>query len=138
MASKFDVYWLYPPNWNGFVPDKGGWKRVTLRLTGDVDVLGETQEVKLDLSALQCTSGQPVLRTVVEKIRWSCLGAADTVKLEWDRTPKQTIAILSRSGNEDYTKQGGLVDPGGGGTGDILLTCTDSYDITLQVKLKDS
>ena len=148
MADTVKVRWLYPPNWDGFLPDQGGFKRVVIQLTCMSDGGGETNVVKLNLSELRTPSGKVPTRTAIERVAYTIFGL--TVKLEWDRTPNEIIAVLNAAGTvasdfRDYKRVGGLVDPGepgGEGTGDILLSTTnadagDSYDIVLTVRLKD-
>ena len=147
MSDTVNVRWIYPPNPAGYLPDKGGFKRVVLQLTGVSDGTGETDVVKLKLSDLRTPSGNVPSRTAIERIEYQVYGL--TVTLEWDRRPHETIAVLNAavgadSGSRSYRSGGGLVDPGesGDGTGDILLTTTnadsgDSYDINLVVRLKD-
>ena len=149
MADTVKVQWIYPPNWNGYLPDQGGFKRVIIHLTCQSDGTGETDAVKLRLSDLRTPSGNVPSRTALERIEYNVYGL--TVLLKWDRRPHATIVVLnaatgSVSGYEVYKTGGGLVDPGesgvGDGTGDILLSTTnvdsgDSYDITMVVRLKD-
>jgi len=144
MADTVTEQWIYPPNWDGNAPEKGGWQRVTKRLTCISDGTGETAVKKVDISELRTVNGNPPTRVVVESINFNQQGFT-SIKLEWDRAPLFTIAVLSSSdGLLDFTEVGGLVDPGQAGdrTGDILLTTSgatsgDAYDITLCLKLKD-
>lgn len=148
MSDTVKVRWVYPPNWDGNLPDAGGFKRVAIQLTGVSDGTGETDVVKLRLSDLRTPNSNVPKRTAIELIDYQVYG--QTVTLEWDRRPHETIAVLNAatgadSGRRSYQKTGGLVDPGGltgDATGNILLTTTnadsgDSYDITLVVRLKD-
>ena len=150
MADTVDVIYNYPPNWDGFVPDDGGWRRVIATLTCLSDGTGETDVTKIDISQFRTPSGEIPKRTVVEWIEWQVFGI--TVLLEWDRAPNAYIKRLNAhavesSGREDYRLFGGLVDPGDGEegdrTGDISLTTTnadsgDSYEITICVKFKNN
>jgi hypothetical protein len=149
MADTVNIRWVYPPNYDRAPnpPDNNGWKRVVIQMTGLSDGTGETAVTKLNISELRTTSGSVPTRTAVERIEYNIYGK--TVKLEWDRAPKELISLLNGAGGPsqgvlDWKKQGGLVDPGkaGDGTGDILLTTTDatsgdSYDITMTVRLKE-
>lgn len=138
MALITNVAWVWPPNWDGNPPENGGWKKVTIHLTGRCETSGseEADVVKLDISELRKTDGTAPTRTVVEMIKWDISGL-NNVLLEWDRAPDSTIAVLSGRGeiNNDLTDQGDDL------TGDILLT-TDgvadgsSYDIVIGVRLK--
>jgi len=138
MASEFKVHWVYPPNWTGFLTDKEGWKRVVLNLTGKVDTDTEDKALKLDIDSLKCSNGKVPKRTVIEWIEWSVQGTGEVV-LMWDRADYPIIKVLSRRGKTDWRYVGGKCDPGSEGdkTGDILLSCDASYDITLSVRLKD-
>ena len=81
-------------------------------------------------------------RDSIENIKYNIRGM--TARLEWDRAANASIAILGPdTGEFDYRREGGIVDPGeeGDRTGNIILTSVyadtgDSYDITLTVKLK--
>jgi hypothetical protein len=147
MAVTTNIRWIRPPNWNG---ETAGYRRIVVHLTGIVSgqaALNETDVVKVNLSEWRTRSGAVPTRTVIEKLRWQIHGLS--VTLEWDRTPDEIIAYLnagvaadSDSGEIDWAKDGGLVDDGEVGTGDILLTTTngaagDTYDITITLRLKD-
>ena len=143
MADTITSQWIWPPNWNGDIPDTGGWKRVVKRFTCLSDGSGETNVKKLDISDLRTTEGIAPAKTVVENIKFSQTGFT-SITLNWDRVPNELIYIISANQGEiDFTKDGGLADPGeaGAGTGDILLSSAgadsgDVYDITLSVRLK--
>jgi len=142
MADTANVRFIYPPNWDGNPPEKGGWRQVVLQLTGISDGTGESEVTKLDISQLRKVDGSIPTRTSILGIKWNVKGI-DNVHLQWDRSPKATIAALSGEGKRDYRSKGGIVDPSGAGdrTGDILLTSNGAgaggvYDIELTVKLK--
>ncbi len=145
MADTVNEQWLYPPNWDGNAPVKGGWKRVKKRFTCISDGTGETAVTKIDISELRTTLGNAPTRTVVESVYFNQQGFT-SILLEWDRAPYSTICVLSGTeGLLDFTKAGGLADPSAEGdrTGDILLTTAgadagDAYDITICLKLKDN
>jgi len=144
MTDTVTSQWVYPPNWDETIPDKGGLKRIIKRFTCVSDSTGESNVIKVDISELRTTLGKPAVRTVIEKIVYSQTGFTD-IKLTWDRNPAVTICVISdHSGILDFKLAGGLVDPGeeGDETGDILLTSTgagagDAYDITITLRLKD-
>lgn len=141
MSDTVDVKFLYPPNWQGELPDRGGWRSVRILLTCISDGTGEAAVRKLNISELRTVNGNAPGKTAIEKIEWDMSGF-DNILLEWDRVPKETITVLSGQGRADYRNSGGLVDPGEGATGDILLTTTDptaggSYSIDVTVRLKD-
>lgn len=117
-----------------------GKNKYVVRLTNASDGTGESAVVKVDISTLTGPDGTPPTRTVIEKIEYDIFGM--TVRLFWDHTTDDEIAILSGAGFLDWTEVGGLVDNGTGDTGDILLTTNghaagDTYHITLYLRLKD-
>lgn len=115
-------------------PDK-----YAIRLTNISDGTGESAVVKLDKSAIATTLGitEPD-KFIVEELFWSIQGFA-SVRLHFDHTTDDELAVLSGNGYRPYADFGGLVDPdGGGGTGDIILTTNGglagaTYDIFLVV-----
>ena len=138
--------WVYPPNWDGEIRDKGGWKKVhiirTCRFGGSTN---ETDAIVLTIADLRTTEGNIVKRTAVERIKWQTYGLYHVI-LEWDRTPDEHIFTIAgaKAGSEDFRSSGGLVDPGEAdvGTGDIIVTTSgaaqyDYYVIELVVRLKD-
>jgi hypothetical protein len=147
MAIVTTVKWLFPPNWDKTEQKIEGYRRIVVQLTGLQDETADEDAVKkIDISVLLTTRNLEVTRTVIEKIKYSNYGFTN-ILLEWDRSPKETIAVLP--GNTAGEICGPLVDKddglnnGEGNTGDILLTTSggaagDSYNITLTVKLKDS
>lgn len=118
-----------------------GTKRRVVRLTNISDGTGESGVVKVDKSTLTGPDGTEPSKLVVEKIEFITDGMQ--VRLYWDHTTDDEIAVLNGVGLLDWTEAGGLVDPASaGGTGDILLTTSghtsgDSYNITLWLRLKD-
>lgn len=119
-------------------------RRRKIRITNISDGTGESGVVKIDKSALTGPDGTEPSKLVVEEIDWDIDGMQ--VRLFWDHTTDDEIAVLSGAGYRDYTSGGkthGLVDPGSAGdTGDILLTTNahtagDGYDIMITVRLKD-
>lgn len=144
MADTVTEQWVYPPNWDGNAPEKGGWRTVSKRFTCVSDGTGETDVVKIDISELRTTSGAIPTRTAIESIQYVVVGFASVV-LEWDRAPNSVICVLTdNSGKLCFAKSGGLPDPSSDGdrTGDILLTSSgatsgDTYDITVTLKLKE-
>lgn len=138
--------WIYPPNFDGELPPKGGWRKVhILRTCRYGTSTNETDAIVLTIADLRTTEGNVVKRTVVERIKWNTYGLYHAI-LEWDRTPDEHIFTISgdKTGNEDFTSSGGLVDPGEAdvGTGNIIITTSgvaqyDYYTIELVVRLKD-
>ena len=148
MVDTVTAKYVYPPNFAGTYSNTDvGNNRIAIHLTGISDGTNESDVVKVDKSALQCTNGATPTKLVVEKITYSIHGM--TVLLEWDNTSDETIVTLnagiapdSNSGQMDWIASGGLVPSATSGTGDIILTSSngaagDSYDITLTVRLKE-
>lgn len=119
---------------------QSGGKRHIVRLTNISDGTGESAVVKVDLSTLVKSDGSVPTRTSVEEIFWNIQGFT-SVRLYWDHTTDDEIAVLSGSGYLDMNGFGGLKDPAStGGTGDILLTTAGAvsgatYTIILVVEL---
>lgn len=124
-----------------------GNRRYVVRLTNESDGTGESAVTKVDISTLTAPSGKAgapgtaATYTAIDKIEYQVNGF-NYVKLAWDHTTDDEIAILSGNGCIDAKAFGGIVDPKStGGTGDILLT-TDgaidgaSYDITIWLRPK--
>lgn len=145
MADAVSTRWVYPPNWDGGLTKEPGYRTMTVKLTNYSDGTGESAVTKVNISDLFALNGEVPTYTVIDKIKYEVNGMA--VHLYWDRTPSETIARLngtsgSVSGCMEFCKQGGLVDPQGGGTGDIMLTTVghtsgDGYDITITFILKN-
>lgn len=147
MADTVTNVWIYPPNWDGFLPDQGGFKRMALKMTCISDGTGETNVIKVNKSELRTHAGNVPSKIVIEKIVGFATGI--TVELKFDYATDQPITILdagSTAGQQvcvlDYTPFGGFVPADDDGTGDIILTTTnahslDSYDISLEIRLKD-
>jgi len=144
MADSVTVKYIWPPNFDGNPPETNqpGWRRVKVKMAGISDGTGESEVVKVRMADLRRPDGQPVVRSAVERIEWTISGYT-SILLQWDRTPKETIAVLTLGGRVlDYTSSGGLAESSDGtdGTGDVLLTSSgatagDSYDITLSLLL---
>lgn len=149
MADAVTVKYLWPPNFDGNPPEPGqaGWRKVRVQMNGISDGTGESAVKKIDISDLRRPDGQAVVRTAAELIEYSISGMG-SITLEWDRAPREKIAIIpggtagGLGGLFDYRKSGGLVEQSDGteGTGDILLTSTgttsgDSYNIIISLLL---
>lgn len=115
-------------------------KHHIVRLTNISDGTGETDVVKVDVSTLTNSQGKVVTRTRIKELWWNIQGFT-SVRLEWDATTDDEIAVLAGSGYLDLHKLGGLLDPASAGaTGDILLTTAGAvsgatYTIVLVVEL---
>ena len=145
MADTITTQYVYPANLDGGanpVPTR----KVVVHMTNYSDGTGETDAVKVRLTDLLKHDGTVPTRTAIEEIKYSIYGMV--IRLEWDRAPNATIALLGDSaaavsGTISFRDVGGLVDPGeeGDRTGNIMLTTVahasgDFYDITLTVRLK--
>lgn len=119
-----------------------GTRRQAYRFTNVSDGTGESAVIKVDISTLVGPDGTAPTAVAVEEILWNMQGFT-SVRLFWDHTTDDEIAVLSGNGYKNLVKVGGLMDPRStGGTGDVLLTTAGAvsgavYDITLVLKLKD-
>jgi|TARA_X000001382_G_scaffold116434_1_gene95621 hypothetical protein len=118
-----------------------GSKTAVLKFTNISDGSGESDVVKVDVSALANNSlGQACTGATIEKIWWQCIGMK--VQVLFDATSNLFCIELgeNQSGHHDYTSFGGLPNNAGSGkTGDIVFTTVghtsaDSYTIIMQVK----
>lgn len=109
-------------------------RRKTYQFTGVSDGTGEAAVAKIDISGL---TGAPTAVKIL-KIEYS-ISYAMSIKIGFDHTTDDFVAVLSGQGCLDYTNRGGLKDPGSaGGTGDIIFTTvgaasTDTYTILLEI-----
>ena len=143
MADTVTTTWIYPPNWDGYLPHYGGWRKVVVQLTNSSDGTGESGVTKIDISSLRTTNSEVPARTVIERIVYKTKGVG--VRVEWDRTSSKLIAEIPPDASDFFSwlASGGKVDPGEAGdkTGDILFTTIgasagDTYDITITLRLK--
>lgn len=118
-----------------------GKNRYSVRLTNISDGTGESAVAKIDKSTLTGPDGTEPGKIVIEQLSWAIQGFA-SVRLHWDHTTDDEIAVLAGVGYNDYRPVGGMVDPASaGGTGDVVLTTNgggsgSTYDILLVVRLK--
>lgn len=111
------------------------------RFTNVSDATGETAVIKIDISTL--TGPDKIAPTAVKvlEIAWAIQGFT-SIRLFWDHTTDDEIAVLTGVGHRNYESEGGLMDPRStGGTGDVLLTTAGAaanatYDIAIRVRLK--
>lgn len=120
-----------------------GTRRRVVQLTNVSDGTGESDVVKVDVSALTGPDGSAPTYIVIEEITWSIQGFT-SVRLEFDATTDDEAVVLGAgNGYMNFVNAGGLKDPKSTGTtGDLLLTTAGAvsgatYDITLVVRLKD-
>jgi hypothetical protein len=96
------------------------------------DGTGESAVQKVDISALD---GAPT-RVVITKLKWSCDGMQ--VKILFDHTTDDLVAILSGRGELDGDSDAPIKDPASAGdTGDILFTTAghtagDGYTVYME------
>ena len=118
-----------------------GSKTAVLKFTNVSDGSGESDVVKVDVSALSNNSlGQTCTGATIEKIWWQCIGMK--VQVLFDATTNVFCIELgeNQSGHHDYTDFGGLPNNAGSGkTGDIVFTTVghtsaDTYTVIMQVK----
>ena len=117
-----------------------GERKAVLKFTNISDGTGESEVVKVDVSALTANSaGKSCSKVTVAKIWWQCVGMG--VELLCDATVNTLIISLSpnSAGFHDYSPFTGIPNNGGSGvTGDILFTTiaassTDTYTVILEV-----
>lgn len=119
-----------------------GTRKAAFRFTNVSDGTGESAVVKVDISTFLNSHGVAPTKTVIEQLEWAIQGFT-SVRLFWDHTADDEIAVLSGAGFKDYREYGGMTDPASaGGTGDILITTAGAasgatYDITLTLRWKD-
>ena len=120
-----------------------GNRKYTANFTNVSDGTGETDVVKVDISALIGPDKvNAPTSVVIEQVQWSIQGFS-SVRIEWDHTTDDEALVLGAgNGYLDFRSGGGLRDPrSAGGTGDVLFTTASaisgaSYDITLFLRLK--
>ena len=118
-----------------------GEKMVVQKFTNVSDGSGESEVVKVDVSALVANArGQACTGVVIEKIWWQCIGMK--VQILWNATSNVFCIELgeNQSGNHDYTAFGGLINNSGSGKdGDVLFTTVghtsaDTYTIIMSMR----
>lgn len=119
-----------------------GKRHIVKRYTNVSDATGESAVTKLDISTLTGPDGTAPTAVGIVEMVWNIQGFT-SVRLFWDHTADDEIAVLSGNGYRDYSDTGILMDPrSSGGTGDVLLTTAGAasgatYDITIKFRLKD-
>jgi hypothetical protein len=118
-----------------------GQRRNVYQFTGISDGTGEVAVSKLDITTLTKPNGNIPTYSRIEEIKWDVQGFT-SVRLLWDHTADDVIALMSGRGAVSYEHVGGLIDPkSAGGNGAILLTSVGAiagatYDITVVVIAK--
>ena len=117
-----------------------GERKAVLKFTNVSDGTGESNVVKVDVSALTAnSSGNACTKVTVTQIWWQCVGMG--VELLCDATANTLIIGLSPDSNgyHDYTPFTGIPNNAGSGvTGDILFTTIgasagDTYTVILEL-----
>ena len=97
-----------------------GDRNVVISFGSQSDGTGESDAVKVDLSALNANSdGRSAVKLTTDIVSYTVSGY-NFVTLEYDRGTDQMIAELKGSGVLFFP--GGKVDAGSAGTGDVVLT----------------
>ena len=130
--------YIYPPDWDvswlNDAEDVNNWthgpRRYILHLQKYWDATEDFTKLEVvDISRLRGPGGQPVLRTVIEKVEYQIFGI--NVRLYWETTPADVeIVNIGSTGVETHgTFRGPFTDPrtgdGTDGSGDILLSTVD-------------
>jgi hypothetical protein len=98
------------------------------------DGTGESAVQKIDISALAMAA----TKVEITQLRWSCDGLQ--VKVLFDHTTDDLVAILSGRGSIDEDEECPIIDPGSAGdTGDVLFTTAghsagDGYTIYMEIR----
>lgn len=114
-----------------------GKRRAVVMLTNVSDGTGEAAVVKVDRSTLANIGGVEPATLRLTEIQF-CVQGFPYVKLAFDHTTDQTVAVLSGNGKFCF-KDAALRDLGSaGGTGDLVLTApagaaTGSYSLLLEL-----
>lgn len=117
-----------------------GDRIAVMKFTNISDGTGESDVVKVDVSALAPSNGKPCTGVRVRKINFSVTGMK--VRLEYDATADTLICDLpsDSAGELRFDEEGGIPNNAGSGkTGDILFTTLgqisgDSYMVTLTLE----
>lgn len=111
------------------------------RFTNISDGTGESLVKKIDVSTLTNATGATCTYLVIDQINWSVQGFT-SVRLFFDATTDDKLAVLSGNNYVDFREFGGMVDPKSTGTtGDILLTTAgatsgNTYYIVIHARKK--
>lgn len=114
---------------------------VVRRLLNISDATGESAVIKADVSTFTTRAGVPATYFTVDRIVYDVQGFT-SVRLYFDADTDDELALLSGSGDLDWSAFGGVTDPKSTGyTGDIKLTTAGAasgatYDITLYLRPK--
>lgn len=96
---------------------ENGARNLVMKFTNLSDGTGESNVVKVDVSALDVSTTSLKIRRVIYNV------TGGGVLIEWDATTDQQIAYLSGYGKIDLRDTQGIFNPNAAGnTGDILFT----------------
>ena len=145
MAATTSTHFVYPPEYqHGDYVDTGhGPRRYVVQLMGEATASeDETDVVKVAIGDMVTQDGETATKFVIERVDYEMVGFTG-IKLEFDRAPQKTLLVMggANHGHKDWTRWGGRIDDGEGGTGNLLLTTNggdqyDTYDITIQFRVK--
>ena len=144
MAPTTTVKFLYPIDFqHGDYVDGIGPKRYMAQLLGDVtDTEDETAVVKIAIGDMVNPSGETATKFVLESVVYDVQGFTG-IYLSFDRVPENRAFTMGGDavGEQDFTRIGGIVDTGSGGTGNLLLTTRggsvlDTYNIIITFWVK--
>jgi hypothetical protein len=112
-------------------------RRHCVHRTNISDGTGEAAATVIDISTLTDPNGRLCTEITIDRIEYNIQGF-DSVRLHWDHTTDDEIAVLpAGSGALDWSVGGGKADPkSAGGTGDVVVTTAGAlldatYDITI-------
>jgi hypothetical protein len=109
-----------------------------LQMTSQSDGTGETDVRKIVRGDLQNSLGDTPAKIAVEKVKYNV--SDGNVEIKWDTTPKETVCTLEPGAGETtegcFEYMGGLSPSESGGTGDIMIDSSASYNIELCIRLK--
>ena len=117
-----------------------GERRAVLKFTNISDGTGESNVVKIDVSALAANSrGEACTEVAIHQIWWQCVGMG--VEILFDATANVPAIILSENsnGHHDYSSFTAIPNNAGAGkTGDVLFstlgaTAGNAYTVILDV-----
>lgn len=119
-----------------------GQRRKLLHLTNISDGTGESNVIKIDVSALTFNGGRVPTYTTIDMIEYNVQGFS-SVRLNFDATTDDEVAVLPAGmGVLDFYAYGGKTDPKTTGTtGDVMLTTAGAtsgatYDIRIHFRPK--
>ncbi len=141
MGWTVTTRWLNPPNWDG-TAENSRVRHAAVIINGITDATVDlTDYIAVDISNLQTHAGAECTKTSIRHMSWDITGLT-SLTVKFDRSPEETIAILSDTGSEDY-RHNPIQDTGqvGDGTGDIMIntaggSANDVFTLRLEFKVK--